>query len=263
MKKIILILLVLSIKICPQNIAIIAIPKCGTNLLKRCLQELTGLPFIGGASDWIMIDDKQIAQGNFISHAIYTKENLKKLEDNKFKVIFIYRDPRDQIVSNAHFIVDGHSGVWPRFKNLNVVSAMNLWVTDTSSYLGPHKVNGWWNPAIKNFGDLNDFYQKYLPWINCNLVYSTTFEKLVGKKGGGSDEEQFIEIEKIIQHLNLDVPEDQIQDITKKIFGNTYTFRTGQIGSWKKAFNNKLKEKVKKIVGDIVISLNYEENYDW
>ena len=49
--------------------------------------------------------------------------------------------------------------------------------------------------------DIASFYNIYLPWRFEPDVYTTTFEKLIGKQGGGSEDEQIKEIIAIGNHL--------------------------------------------------------------
>jgi hypothetical protein len=41
------------------------------------------------------------------------------------------------------------------------------------------------------------------------------------------------------------------------------TLRKGSPGEWKDYFTPEIKEKVKELIGDELIELGYEENYDW
>lgn len=55
---------------------------------------------------------------------------------------------------------------------------------------------------LNAFNTVDKVYRKiYLPWTNEAFVYTTTFEKLVGSKGGGSDYFQFLELKNIAKPL--------------------------------------------------------------
>lgn len=67
-------------------------------------------------------------------------------------------------------------------------------------------------------------------WAAHPHVYTTSFERLVGNKGGGDDTAQREEIKNIYNHLN-DVFISYCQE---HIYGDTRTFRKGQIGEGKR-----------------------------
>jgi hypothetical protein len=43
----------------------------------------------------------------------------------------------------------------------------------------------------------------------------------------------------------------------------TQTFHKGKIGSWRTHFNNRHKEAFKRVAGDLLIELGYEQNLNW
>ncbi len=93
-----------------NQFALISIPKCGTYLLLKTLRSITGntKPQIE-PKGWTLITDAVMNtffknQLFLVAHAFYVDENIKKLNNKNIKTFFIYRDPRDQIVSTAFFI---------------------------------------------------------------------------------------------------------------------------------------------------------------
>ena len=98
------------IHIIAGNIALVSIPKAGTHLLLEAVRLITGnfQPELF-PQGWCIIDD--LCMGFFLqkdlilrAHAIHCERNIKILSDKQIRIFFIYRDPRDQIISAAFFI---------------------------------------------------------------------------------------------------------------------------------------------------------------
>ena len=98
------------------------------------------------------------------------------------------------------------------------------------------------------------------------FVYTTTFEKLVGPAGGGSEKIQFQEVKNILNHLNISPTDEEILSLCQEIHGAnpvSWTFRKGVIGAWKKEFTDEHKELFKQKAQNLLEKLGYEEDFDW
>lgn len=232
----------------------ISIPKCGTNLLSKCLYKITLNKPISNKDNWFVLDQLQLQSliDSFVfCHAPAWKENTEIIMQTNLPVIFIYRDPRDQIISLAHYIFHFPS-LWPELTKLSKKEVVTTLISHSL-------INR------KEVGTIKEMYEYYLPWISCPLVYSTTFEKLIGSKGGGSDELQLQEIIAIANHLGIKLSIDEAKEIAKELFGGSGTFREGRIGAWKEegGFSSEDKELFKKVAGQLLIDLDYEKDLNW
>lgn len=246
-----------------NRVALITIPKCGSNLLIKTIGRMLGLKGYIGAPKWVLLDDATIKKlmtiSSFLSsHLIYVPENIQRLQRNDIKKIFIYRDPRDQIVSAAFHM-----------KKLSKSFAFSSWEIDRLIdvlILGGGPI---WSALFLSkepwlsLQSITSFYNLYLPWMLEPNTYTTTFEKLVGSKGGGSDTQQVREIVAMAHHIGLDLDLKTVKGIVDKLFGGTSTFRAGKIGSWKKYFLPRHKEAFKKVAGQLLIDLGYEKDLNW
>lgn len=209
-----------------------------------------------------------VADDYMLSHLVWDKAYEDILSKKQFKVILIIRDPRDQLVSRTFYMLK-HTNLFPGIAHLSFDQLLlGLIGADTQpEQLFPDLLNSHLSyqqkPLSKAISHIKKFYEPFLPWQKSVLCYTTTFEKLVGKRGGGSDELQRKEIENIAAHLGimLDVPE--IDSVAQAIFGRTDTFREGQIGSWKKHFTDEHKQAFKKVASDLLIALGYEVDNNW
>ena len=270
-KKIITVFFIISFGLfarqCPDfdmhHVAAITIPKCGTNLLFKMLEKIGCAKMVVSRRRFFLIDDEAIKLFLrdpiffLIAHAIYVDENVKKLNDENIKKVFIYRDPRDQIISAAFWIktierVPQHQWSLDKLIDALITDGGLLW---SEIFLSE-------NPWI-HIKDVTSFYDLYLPWRFEPNVYTTTFEKLIGEQGGGSAEEQIKEIIAIANYLGRFITAEEAKNIATDLFGGTLTFREGKIGSWKDHFLERHKIAFKKVAGQLLIDLGYEKDFDW
>lgn len=246
----------------PNKVCLISIPKAGTHLAHKALQLLTDytLKAKGPISKNFNLEQmKDYLTTNYVKgHIPCIYNNKSVLKKNNVKAILIYRDPRDVIVSKVF---------WHHKQNIEKLSKVEF---DKILLKLIYK----WNPSFHlrendkamshYFNTIDSVYRKaYLPWAKENFVYTTTFEKLVGSRGGGNDYLQFKELQNIAKHIGLKPNTDKLKVISSKLFGYTFTFKKGLVGSWKKYFNKKHKNAFKKIAGQLLIDLGYEQDFNW
>lgn len=246
-----------------EKVFISSIPKCGTNLLIKLMSLLTDQAYDTNSQNFLIIDEYQAKNSSytkyFLTHAIASPENINLIQNNNYKAIFILRDPRDQVVSFTHYIYK-LSDYWPKLCNLPFNELLMLLITDISCIKNDHL---WAIPELYSFHSIDSFYQAYLPWTQQPFVYTTYFEKLVGPNGGGSAEEQIIEIINITNHIGIELTKNEAQRIADSLFGNTGTFHEGRIGSWKNYFKQEHINTFKQVAGQLLIDLGYEKDFNW
>ena len=211
-----------------KQIILLTIPKCGTYLLTKCLRLLGTKPNA--------------------YHLTYNKDLDLELTHRNVVKFFIYRDPRDQVVSLAYWL-----GYNPQDANFD-------------SQLLDLIVNGSWAVPHISVKILNvaDLYKKFMPWKNSLDVYTVRFEDLIGPLGGGTEEAQLKEIKNIARHCSITLRRGLLKEVSKNLFGTRYTtFREGKIGSWKTYFTPKIKEVFKSVAGQLLVDLGYEKDLNW
>lgn len=229
------------------NIFLTSAPKSGTHLLIKCISLLTNQPVIQNFAynrSWTHISTAAVqksieTKSILLTHAIASDDNLEILKKNNHKCIFIFRDPRDRAVSYTF---------WVKKKPRSFGDLSKLPFDELLTYM---------------IGHVADEYSSYLDWLKQSFVYTTTFEKLVGPRGGGTREAQITEIANIAKHLNLSISDERLSQIANNLFGGTGTMREGQIGSWKKHFTEEHKKTCKEVAGKLIIDSGYETNLDW
>jgi len=183
----------------------------------------------------------------YFSHAIYDKNLQKDLLFYNYKHLFIYRDPRDQIVSYSYYAYH-----WDHMRNIH---------KDNHPFFIQYLIQN--GERLYGCKGITNLYHYYLPWLTDPYCCAIKFEDLIGPKGGGNLEKQLHTIERIANFIGISISEEEIQIVADKLFGSSLTFRSGQIGSWKTHFNERHKQLFKKIAGNLLIELGYENDYNW
>jgi len=249
-----------------NNFIIVSIPKTGTHLAEKALHLIlkrsgysTNLPL---KKDWpsekikSQVDTKNINQ--FLSgHALYDKDSANTLAKNNWKGLFCIRDPRDAVVSLAFWI--GKGQYFKGYHKLSLQDRIKIVLEGPKEGYLFHK-RAFPPKAIKAYPEL---FKKQIDWIKEKNFLEIKFEDLVGPKGNGSQESQLKKISEIAKHINVNLPDYEAVKISNNLFGNTNTFRKGQIGTWKKYFTEEHKLLAKKHFGKILIDLGYENNTNW
>jgi sulfotransferase 6B1 len=230
------------------NIFQASIPKSGTHLLLKLLKTVINKP------NTLDINYARSRRYIICNHEKPTRKNILLLKKYGYRGIFIYRDPRDVVVSAAYF-----TNCMQRGRGEPEYS-----IDDLISHFICGSANHSYPPSETFFeDDVLKMFQDRLGWKNVPFVYTTTFEKLVGEKGGGSKETQLQEVKNILKHLNMPITNGLIEKICASLHSDSYTFRKGKIGEWKHEFTEEHKRLFKLKAGQLLIELGYEKDFNW
>ena len=235
-----------------------SVPKSGTHLLR---QILLGIPYmqhtiaIYGHYDQQSQEKlrtlSQLTSNEFGSGHLYYSEDWRRyLLSKQLKQIFLYRDPRDVIVSYAHFI--------PKHKlhHLHSTFIHKTFEERIRFLLDGGKFST--NQHVIDQLPYKEWYLRFYQWKTSENVLAIRFEDLVGNEASKKNT-----ILKIINYLcdSKDCP-DRGQLVERMILNidpkNCKTFRKGQIGSWKEELNPELKRYFKLKTGNLVSDLGYK-----
>jgi len=242
-----------SILLAHDKFILITTPKCGSHLIIHILNEMLH-----------KVDQRQLRSDfpDFLeelmsaeqkhtylsTHQPCDQEAVDFVKAHGYKIIFIIRDPRDQLVSLMYY---NQKGYWPQLPMDHMSESEQIEELITGNQFGLRAYD--------------ECYGKRLGWadLGSEVTYVTTFEKLVGSRGGGSDAEQIQEILNIAAHLSIPISPKQCKRIAKKVYGQGFTFRKGMIGSWTSHFTEEHKELFKLMYGQQLIELGYEDDLNW
>ena len=167
--------------------------------------------------------------------------------------VFLYRDPRDMIVSHIFYATQMHPGHWMRRYYTERLHTMEERINAA--------IQGVDEPGSE-LTEVRVRYEGYLGWLDQDEVLSLRFEDLIQDR------------EATLGHL-LDYLEKRgftpeaprqvaIETLSRAIAPRkSGTFRKGVPGNWKEHFTEANKSLFKDKTGDLLITLGYEEDYDW
>jgi len=185
------------------------------------------------------------------AHLFARPEAVSRVTSSKFVPYFIFRDPRDVVVSHVFYVTNmearhvhhKHYASLPDFNTrLNV------------SILGKP------DPDVE-FPDIATRFAPYLGWLDCPEVLTLHFENLINNRAEI--------LSRILDHLmvriSLPKPRNFILDSLESSINpkRSPTFRSGKTGEWRKHFTDQHKKIFKDVAGDLLIRLGYEKDNHW
>jgi len=185
------------------------------------------------------------------AHLFSRPETVARVCTKKFVPYFIFRDPRDVVVSHVFYVTDMEARHVHHeyYKSLPDFNARL-----TASILGRPD-------AGIEFPNIAARFEPYLGWLNHPEVLSIHFEDLIHARAAT--------LTKIMDHLlsrvPLQAPRQLILDSLESSINPTKspTFRSGKTGEWKKHFTEEHKKIFKEVAGDLLVKLGYEKDDNW
>ncbi len=243
-------------------------PKSGTHLLIQILQAMPGIRdwglFLASTPSFTfreIPDGKMCRRINKLvpnelvsAHLYYSEQAEKALGRENAVHYFIYRDPRDIVISEAHYLT--YMNKWHRlhryFRALPDMKSRIMF-----------SIQGATDPAFPyDYPNISKRFLRYKPWINHPNVLSIKFEKLVKQNPVET-------VRKIIgfymDRANQGIEQEELikNALTNINPQNSHTFRKGRAGGWKEVFTDKHKEVFKECAGRLLVELGYETDLGW
>jgi hypothetical protein len=244
-------------------------PKSGSHLLLQIINGFTQImPYKYVAADPIRTitkDGKRRSAGEIITDLLHlppgvigwgyieaTPENVTFLCHPDRVNYFIYRDPRDMLVSQVFF------------------------ATDMNEEHGMHE---YYN-SLPDFGErlkaaITGIDQKNLRMVSVKQRYEGVFQWLEQKHVMCLRFEDLIDNRDVTLNAMLDEVEKtgyKIPTPRKKALPilvaaiqpkKSHTFRSGKTGGWREHFTYEHKKLFKDVAGDLLVRLGYEKSNDW
>ena len=162
---------------------------------------------------------------------------------------FIYRDPRDMLVSQVFFATDMNEehGMHEYYKSLpDFGERLKVAITGIDS-------DGLYMVSVK---------QSVFEWQEQPNVMCIRFEDLINNRDATLDA-MLDEIESI--GYKIPTPREKalsvlIEAIQPK---KSHTFRSGKVGGWREHFTDEHKKLFRDVAGDLLVRLGYETDNDW
>ena len=185
------------------------------------------------------------------AHLFAQSEAITRVCSVNFIPYFIFRDPRDVVVSHVFYVTDMearhvHHEYYQSLPDFN--ARLNV------SILG--------RPDLDvEFPDIAARFAPYLGWLDHNEVLSIHFEDLINDRAAA--------LTRIMDHfldrVPLQTPRQLILESLESSINpsRSPTFRSGKTGEWKKHFTGEHKRIFKDVAGDLLIRSGYEKDRDW
>ena len=200
---------------------------------------------------------RRILPGQFaVAHIGRTSATVEAIRDAGLKQVFIYRDPRDVILSYARFVTnrpDRNPNMIPHeyFTQVLTTDEERIAVTIAGQ------------PGVQP-NMLEYIFHLKPEWLDDPETCCVRFEDLVGDRGGGSAERQREAVSRILSYLEIEESDALYEQIASELHGGqTHTFNKGQIGEWREAFSASNIQLFKETAGDLLIRLGYETDDNW
>ncbi len=248
------------------DVALISVAKSGTYLVSKCIEELThkSRAYTPDCSYLNKLSNKNFA-GTHFGHLKVVNKLL--VTPHIKKIVLNIRDPRDVLVSAAYY--------YNEFKYMDFSCPND--VRDLFSFrdrkMGIHqKIRFFLRQGLigKHIPTMiyeakaaTRFINKIKESEDSGKFLVVRFEDLVGEKGGKELDTQQKTVQQLSDFLGYQIDEKQTAEISKKLFGNSTTFRSGKVGGWRSHFDETTKTMFKILLADELIELGYEEDKNW
>jgi hypothetical protein len=245
-----------------------AMPKSGSHLLSQILLGLTRIgPFVDPGMPPLTRSE---ANSNLVEPAILRRISalgpgdiayaylharqpyLSELTRQEVAAFFVYRDPRDMLVSHVYYATELYPGhgmhaYYNRLPSMEErLNAAIEGVSEKGSELSP----------------IREKYDHYLGWLDQPELLSLRFEDLVLKREAA--------LAQILDHLAKagfspqKSREEAIASLSSAIAPRkSGTFRRGQPGEWREHFTAENIARFKLAAGDLLQRLGYETGSKW
>lgn len=246
-----------------------AMPKSGSHLLIQVLLGLTRIgPFVDPGLPPLTrsTSNRNLPEGQVMSKILGLRPGdvaygylharqpyLAELSRPGVAAFFLYRDPRDVIISQIFYATHMHKQ-----------HGMHSYYTQKLSTLEERinaAIQGVQEPGAQ-LSSIRAKYEKYLGWIDQPAVLSLRFEELILEREAA--------LGRILDHLakrgfraKLD-RQRAIASLASSIAPHASgTFRRGQPGEWRQHFTDANKRAFKASSGDLLQRLGYESSHQW
>jgi hypothetical protein len=165
---------------------------------------------------------------------------------------FIYRDPRDMLVSQVFFATDMHEehGMHAYYQSLPDFGARLKVAITGIDRDGPYMVS------------VKQRYEGVFQWLEQKHILCLRFEDLVDHREATLNA-MLAEVEKT--GYPIPTPREKALSVLVESIQprKSHTFRSGKTGGWREHFSDEHKKLFKDVAGDLLVRLGYEKDNDW
>ena len=185
------------------------------------------------------------------AHLFARPEAVERVCSSKFVPYFIFRDPRDVVVSHVFYVTEmearhvhhDYYGSLPDFDSRLTVSILGR------------------PDGGVEFPNIAARFAPYLGWLDRPEVLTLHFEQLIHDRLGALARI----LDHLLAHFPLTAPRPQILESLEASINpkRSPTFRSGKTGEWAKHFTPEHKRIFKEVAGNLLVKLGYEKDENW
>ncbi len=244
-------------------------PKSGSHLLLQVMNGFTQImPYKyvdadpvrtikkdGGrrTADDILADLKRTPNGVIgWGYVDATEANASFLTGSGRVNFFIYRDPRDMLVSQVFFATDMHEehGMHEYYNSLpDFAARLKVAITGIDKD-GLKMVN------------VKQRYEGVFQWLGQKNTMCLRFEDLINKRDA-----TLLKMLDEVENTGYKIPTPREKALAILVDAiqpkKSHTFRSGKTGGWTQHFTEEHKKLFNDVAGDLLVRLGYEKNNDW
>ena len=208
------------------------------------------------ALDWLdSLQPRDIAS----AHLFARPEAVARVCSEKFAPYFIFRDPRDVVVSHVFYVTDMearhvHHDYYQSLPDFNTRLKVSI--------LGRPDSGTRPEPSRRvEFPNIAERFAPYLGWLDHKGVLTLHFEDLIHRR-----ESTLLSIvDHLLSRVTLQTTRELILASLEASINpaKSPTFRSGKTGEWKKHFTDKHRALFKEVAGDLLVKLGYEKDSEW
>jgi hypothetical protein len=246
-----------------------AMPKSGSHLIIQVLKGLTnigpfvdpGMPPVNRGEDnrklseiAILANIQQMKAGDIAYGYIHARQPfISVLTASGRATVFVYRDPRDMIISHVFYATQIQPKHGMRHYYTEVLTSIEDRIN--AAILGVDEPGS-------ELSSVRQKYENYLGWLDKPEVLSLRFEDLILNRDAT--------LERLLDYLKVrgylpKIPYQEAVDRLKQAIvpKKSGTFRKAQPGNWREYFTPANKALFKEVSGDLLVSLGYEASVNW
>lgn len=203
----------------------------GTELIEShrvqdALRKTADMPFADTPEKlcWVIHDfDIQAIDGKFLAEWETT---------GRPSIIYLYRDPRDTVLSMVNFLAGKTRGGYGTFSDFSVFNRI-LNAKPGLAEQVRYALSDDSFPGINDHGRMR--------WLlHHPRVRKVAFEDLIGENGGGSRERQLSTVRGVLDHLGTG---EDAEALAAKIYNeSSFTFFKGRAGTWREQLDEECRE---------------------
>ena len=238
----------------------VCVPKSGTHLLERglCIDPALRrklVPTVNeenlvGMGGFAQLVERMRGGEVLMSHLYHDDEREALLRRRGVRALFMIRDPRDLVLSQAHYIRrESRHPLHDRFRELRELKPrLEICIR---------------GDRTRGFLGVAERLRRFSGWLDGGAL-PVRFESLIGASGGGDGERQASALGEIYRHLGLPADADCIRGRSRRTFSSASpTFRRGAAGQWREAFDDETKTLFKQQAGRELVRYGYEHDTAW